>query len=206
MTTVYLMRHSRALDIDNTHTKDDLQIQNEKKVLAIEGEEIAKKVAESSIFDNIDNVYSSNYTRAIATAKYVAERANVKIQIEDDLGERKFGINSWEELPKEFEKKQFLEEDYKIENGESQKEVRNRMTSIIQKIVEENPNKNIVIVSHATAITFFLKNWCDMEIIDDKLKYSYHGKELLYGYFNNCETFKLIFDEKQLIYIEHITF
>jgi len=121
------------------------------------------------------------------------------------LGERKFGIDSWEELPKNFERKQFLDENYKIGDGESQNEVRTRMYASIMKILDENKDKRIVIVSHATAISYLLKKWCDIEIVNDKLKYSYKGRILLDENFNYCETFKLEFDkDNNLVDINNI--
>lgn len=115
------------------------------------------------------------------------------------MGERKFGISSWSELPEEFERKQFLDENYKIGNGESQKEVRERMLSALIQIINENKNRRIAIVSHATALSYLLKNWCNIEVVDDKLRYSYKDKILLDGYFNYCETFKIDFDENNSI-------
>ena len=205
MTTIYLIRHSKPLKVNNECTKDDLQTQNEKKILSFEGEKIAQARFESCIFDDVDCVYSSNYIRAISTAKYVAEKNNLEINIVDELGERKFGISSWSELPENFERKQFLDENYKIGNGENQKQVRERMYSAITKILDENKNKKIVIISHATAISYLLKKWCKIEIVDDKLRYLFNGKILLDGYFNYCETFKLVFDDNNnLINIDNI--
>ena len=98
-----------------------------------------------------------------------------------------------------------LDENYKIGNGESQKEVSNRMHSTIMKILRENKNKRIAIVSHATAISYLLKKWCDIQVVDDKLKYSFNNNILLNGYFNYCETFKLEFDDNyELISIQNI--
>ncbi len=37
MTTIYLVRHSKPLKVNNDYTKDDLQIKNEKKILSLEG-------------------------------------------------------------------------------------------------------------------------------------------------------------------------
>ncbi len=205
MTTIYLIRHSKPLKVNNEYTKDDLQTQNEKKILSFEGEKIAQARFESCIFDDVDCVYSSNYIRAISTAKYVAEKNNLEINIVDELGERKFGISSWSELPENFERKQFLDENYKIGNGENQKQVRERMYSAITKILDENKNKKVVIISHATAISYLLKKWCNIEIVDDKLRYLFNGKILLDGYFNYCETFKLVFDDNNnLINIDNI--
>ena len=207
MNTVYLIRHSKPLKVNNEFNNDNLQIQNEKSSLSIEGENIAKEKLNNKEFDNIDILFSSNYVRAIQTAKYLSAKNNIEINIISDLGERKFGINSWNELPENFERKQFLDESYKIGNGESQKEVRDRMYSTIIKMLEENINKRIAIVSHATAISYLLKKWCDIQVVDDKLRYSFNNNIILDGYFNYCETFKLEFDDKnKIISIKNIKF
>ena len=207
MNTVYLIRHSKPLKVNNEFNNDNLQIQNEKSSLSIEGENIAKEKLNNKEFDNIDILFSSNYVRAIQTAKYLSAKNNIEINIISDLGERKFGINSWNELPENFERKQFLDENYKIGNGESQKEVRDRMYSTIIKMLEENINKRIAIVSHATAISYLLKKWCDIQVVDDKLRYSFNNNIILDGYFNYCETFKLEFDDKnKIISIKNIKF
>lgn len=207
MTIIYLIRHSKPLKVNNTFNNDNLQIQNEKSSLSIEGEQIAKDKLNNEKLDNIDVLFSSNYVRTIQTAKYLAEKNNLEINVISDLGERQFGINSWDELPENFERKQFLDENYKIGNGESQKIVRDRMYVAIMKILNENKNKRIAIVSHGTAISYLLKKWCDIEIVDDKLRYSFNNNILLDGYFNYCETFKLEFDDdNNLINIQNIKF
>jgi len=205
--TLYLMRHSKPLNVNNEQNSDSLQIQNEKKTLSIEGEEIAKNRFNNKEFDNIDVVFSSNYVRAIQTAKYLSEKNDLEINVVSEIGERKFGITSWDELPEKFERKQFLEEDYKIGDGESQKEVRDRMYNAIMKILDESDNKRIAIVSHGTAISYLLKKWCKIEIVNDTLEYSFNGKIILHGYFNYCEAFKLEFDDNnELIDINNISF
>ena len=205
MTTLYLIRHSKPLKVNNTLNYDNLQIQNEKQSLSIEGEQIAQDKLNNTELDNIDILFSSSYVRTIQTAKYLAEKNNLEINIVSGLGERKFGISSWNELPEDFEIKQFLDENYKIGDGESQKEVRDRMYFSILEILNKNKNKRIAIVSHGTAISFLLNKWCDIEIEKDKIKYSYNGKVLLHNYFDYCETFKLEFDENNnLINIQNI--
>lgn len=207
MTTIYLIRHSKTLKVNNTFNSDDLQIQNEKVSLSAEGEQIAQNKLSKKEFDNIDILFSSSYVRTIQTAKYISIKNKLEINVISDLGERKFGIDSWDELPDNFERKQFLDENYKLNNGENQKEVRDRMYSVIIKILKEYPYKRIAIVSHATAILYLLKKWCDVSIVDDKLRYSFKNKIVFEGDFNYCETFKLEFDnENRLINIENIKF
>lgn len=205
MTTIYLIRHSKPMKVNNTFNKDNLQLQNEKSSLSIEGEQIAKEKLNKKEFDDINIIFSSNYVRTIQTAKYLSEKNNAEINVISDLGERKFGIDSWDELPDNFERKQFLDENYKLNNGENQKEVKDRMYSVIMKILNKYPNKRIAIVSHGTAISYLLKKWCDVNIVDDKLRYSFKNEIILDGYFNYCETFKLVFDdENKLIEIKNI--
>ncbi len=204
MTTLYLIRHSKPLKVNNDLNDDDLQIQNEKTCLSIEGEKIAGEIANKKEFENIDVLFSSNYVRAIQTAKYIASKNNLDINIVSNLGERRFGISSWSELPENFERKQFLDENYKIGNGESQKEVTDRMYTAVMDIVVNNKDKKIAIVSHATAISYLLKKWCDIEIVGDKLRYSFNNRIILDGYLDYCETFKLEFDNNNIINIENI--
>lgn len=205
MTTIYLIRHSKPMKVNNTFNSDSLQIQNEKSSLSIEGEQLAQEKLNKKEFDNIDVLFSSNFVRTIQTAKYLAAKNNIEINIISDLGERKFGINSWDELPKNFERKQFLDENYKLGNGESQKDVRTRMYTTIMNIINKYPNKRIAIVSHATAISYLLKTWCDATVVDDKMRYSFNNKIILDGHINYCETIKLEFDnENKLIDIKNI--
>lgn len=207
MTTIYLMRHSEPFKvhrgIEDIH--EDLLFSNIKSPLSVNGEKLAEKISNNSEFNNIDVVWSSNYVRTMSTAKWFAYRNNLKVNVTDKLGERIHGINSWDELPIDFERKQLLDENYKIGYGESQKEVRERIYNEIIKLLNEYENKKILIVCHATAISFLLKKWCDIDIVNDKLRYSFNGKVLFEGYFNYCETFKLEFnDNKELISIENI--
>lgn len=205
MTTIYIIRHSKPMKVNNTFNSDSLQIQNEKSSLSIEGEQLAQEKLNKKEFDNIDVLFSSNFVRTIQTAKYLAAKNNIEINIISNLGERKFGINSWDELPENFERKQFLDENYKLGNGESQKDVRTRMYTIIMNIINKYPNKRIAIVSHATAISYLLKTWCNATIVDDKMRYSFNNKIILDGHINYCETIKLEFDnENKLINIENI--
>ena len=205
MTTIYLIRHSKPMKVNNDLNNDSLQIQNEKQILSIEGEKIAKEKLSSSEFKNIDALYSSNYVRAIQTAKYLSEKYELPINIYSELGERRFGINTWSELPEGFERLQIFDENYKIGDGESQKEVRERMSKALTNILNENKGLAVAVVCHGTAISFLLKNWCTIEFENDKLKYSYKDKVLLHNYFNYCETFKLEFDDNnELINIDNI--
>ena len=89
-TYIYLIRHSEQLKLKNQiYVSEDSQINNEKIILSIEGEKKAERISELTELKNIDYLYSSNYVRAISTAKYIAYQNNIDIIIDENLGERK---------------------------------------------------------------------------------------------------------------------
>lgn len=199
ITTVYLMRHSITEKVNYLDDNDNLLVRNQKQILTIEGEELAKKVSNNKIFSDIDIVISSNYVRAMATAKYFIKED--KLNIVEDFGERKFGIDDYNNIPSDFYKRQMEEDDYKIGQGESQKEVRERMNKALLKVVNDNKGKNILIVSHSTAMIFLLKKWCS---IKDNKYLLYKDKVILENNCKNCETIKLLFENEKLVKIENV--
>ena len=203
MTTIYLMRHSIVFkDINNDYNNESLQLQNEKMPLSVEGEELASNISKESELQNIDVVISSNYVRAMATAKYISNANKVNLIVNSSFGERKFGINSWDELPSDFGLRQNNDENYKVGDGESQKEVRERVYKALMEVVDKYKDKRIVIVSHGSAILWLLKQWCKVDLVDKYV--TFNDKVILEDNVFNCTTFKLEFDDKRLVDIEKI--
>ena len=203
MTTIYLMRHSIALkNINNDYNNESLQLQNEKMPLSIEGEELASNISKEEELQNIDVVISSNYVRAMSTAKYISNANNVNLIVNSAFGERRFGINSWDELPTDFGLRQNNDENYKVGDGESQKEVRERVYRALIDVIDEYKDKRVVIVSHGSAILWLLKQWCDIDLKNKCI--IFNDKLILYDNIFNCTTFKLEFDDKKLVNIEKV--
>jgi 2,3-bisphosphoglycerate-dependent phosphoglycerate mutase len=193
------MRHSEPLKCENINNKDSLQIQNEKWCLTLKGESIANEKSKIAELKDFDAVFSSNYVRAISTAKYFTDD---KIFIDESFGERKFGIKSWEELPEDFGNKQFNDFDYKIQNGESLNEVINREVTSLLSILEKYKNKKVLVVGHSTALAALFSKWCEITITGT---YKFNNDEFFDGRWNYCETFKLEFnDNYQLVSIKNI--
>ena len=160
MKTIYFVRHSKPINVNNDFNNDSIQERNEKRILSVEGEQIAFNWFNNDEFNDIGEVYSSNYVRAIGTAKYLAEKNNIKVVIVPEFGERKIGIESWDEYPKDFEIHQFNDNDYKLENGESLNEVRERELNALNYILNNSKSDKIAIVFHSTAMMTLLKTWC----------------------------------------------
>ena len=68
---------------------ENSQISNEKIILSVTGEKEAEKISELEELKNIDILWSSNHARAIGTAKYIAEKNKIEINIDESFNERK---------------------------------------------------------------------------------------------------------------------
>ena len=210
MTTVYLIRHSVRMkmdDIESYNTKQNNLLRNEKIILSVEGEERARLLSEKEELQNIDVVYASNCVRTLQTAKYLLEKQNLKVNIDERLDERRTGTPNEEEVPNWFYE-QYINEDYKTIGGESQKEVRNRMSEVFDEIIDKYENKRIAIFSHGYAITFFLLRYCKLINISPKkeLHYMFNNKTIFNKRINAPEVIKLTLSKNKVENIELIEF
>ena len=202
LTTIYLIRHSKTKPIEESGG-NTLQEKNENVRLSEEGCSIIENISKSKELKKVNVIYSSNYKRSYETAEYIAKDNNLDIIVDERFGERKHGVSSFDELPKDFELKQFNDETFKVGNGECIKEVRIRMYDALKDILNKHNGKRVVILSHATAIASLLKTWCDISYLKP---YKFNNIEFFDGNFNYCETFKLSFDNNKLINIENIKY
>ncbi len=68
-TIIYLIRHAETVEEKGIrNTCEDFQMINEKEILSIQGEEQSKRLSNNIELQNLDVIWSSNYTRAKATA------------------------------------------------------------------------------------------------------------------------------------------
>ncbi len=158
MTTVYLIRHAEAEGNVNRifqgRTDCDVTEKGRKQL-----ELLAER------FKNIplDAIYSSPLKRTVSTANAVNHYHNHKIVTVDGLMEINGGLfegQLWEELSELFPEAHDLwinhHHEFKIEQGESMREVYDRMKASVLEIVQANKDKTVAIVSHGCAIRNFL--------------------------------------------------
>ena len=143
MTHVYFIRHS----LSDVSIKDDLlrPLTDNGLIKANELIKIFEKI-------EIDMIFSSPYIRTIQTIEPIAKNKNLDIKIVEDLRERKVS-NGWIENFNEYCKKQWENFNYKLENGESLNEVQLRNIQILNRILEENNGKRIIIGTHGTSLS-----------------------------------------------------
>ncbi len=204
-TIIYLIRHAETVEENGIrNTNEDFQMINEKEILSVQGEEEAKKLSENAELQNIEVIWSSNYTRAKATAKYIANKNNLQYNLDKRLCERNLG--NLEDLAKFMSDKetrdpsreQLAFPEFKTKDGESANDTNKRMNEFIEEILEKYKEKRIAVISHGGAIKFYLLSYCK---INEKLNLEYNEKELLIT--SPC-LLKMTFRNNKLVHLEQI--
>ena len=211
-TIVYLIRHSVRFNnkemIESYKTTQNALLKNEKIVLSVTGEKRAEILSNEEELQDIDVVYTSNCVRTLQTAKYLLEKQNLKANIDERFDERRVGIPNDGEVT-DWYVRQYEDENFKTEGGESQAEVRERVNEAFQEVVSQNKGKRIAIFAHDYAIMYFLLKWCKLEKVtpNRELKLSFKGKVVFDKRINSPEVFKLTLnDGNEIEEIENIPF
>lgn len=143
MTHLYFVRHAEP----NYDNHDDYTRELSEKGMA------DRRLVTSFLSDkSIDIVLSSPYKRAVDTLKDFADTYGYEIATVDNFRERKVD-NCWIEDFYSFTKRQWEDFNYKLSDGETLREVRERNISALRQVLDTYGNKNIVIGSHGTALS-----------------------------------------------------
>ena len=204
-TIIYLIRHAETLAENGIrNTNEDSQLVNEKEILSVEGEEQAKKLSQNVELKNLDIIWSSSYTRAKATAKYIAKVNDLPINLDSNLSERKLGnLKEIAEFMKDKNtrdpsQEQLLDRTFRTSDGESAEQTRERMNKFFDKILKEYEGKRIAVISHGGSIKFFLLNWCT---VNENVKLVY--KDIVLNITSPC-LLKMRFRKNEFINIEQL--
>lgn len=179
ITNVYFVRHAQP-DIS---IRDDLT-----RPLTKKGLEDTKKVTKALIDKNISSVYSSPYKRAADTVRDFVDTVKLDIIMDDNFCERRVG--EWVEDYKSYSQKQWEDFDFKLQDGESLREVQKRNINMLLQVIKDNMGKNIVIGTHGTALSTIINYFkpsfghADFWGIIDKMPYilcfRFNGLDLEY--------------------------
>lgn len=124
----------------------------------------AKSIAERMKNVKIDVIYSSPTLRTLQTAKEINKYHNLKIIESNDIADMNMGILGGvtlipEKMPaniKIVHEKRKADDSYRPNNGESINDIKKRVSKFLDKIIEENKNKTILVVSHLGTIRVFI--------------------------------------------------
>jgi len=142
VTTLLLARHGE------TDWNRELRIQGSSDIGLNElGRRQAQYLAQELTDAELDAIYSSDLSRAQATAAAVAATHDLEVNLDPRLRERSFG--SWEGLTRE---------DISAfpagsrHDGETDDEVRMRVLAAVEEIAANHPGQQVLVVSHGGAL------------------------------------------------------
>lgn len=143
MTTIYFIRHA---------TSDHENHDERKRGLTEKGLNDCKLVTDYLMDKGIDLLFSSPYHRSVLTIQDFADTKQLNIQVFEDFRERKVD-SGWIEDFKSFAKNQWDDFNYKLNNGETLKEVQDRNISALQQLLIDQQGKTFAIATHGTALS-----------------------------------------------------
>lgn len=152
-----VVRHGRSTGNENKIHEGQLPGE-----LSKEGKEQVKKLAERLKKEKFDIIYSSDLKRASDTAKEIAKyHPHVPIHFTKELREvdvgdftgKSYGETDWNNLPKNLERPEMVQE---------------RVRKFLNKILKEDKNKTVLLVSHdytnkALATVLFKESYKERE-------------------------------------------
>ncbi len=188
-----------GLDYKNTANLDVLRLV---RPLSITGEEIAKKISELKCLQEIEHIYSSFHSSAIATSKYLANNLELKINLTSRLNDCKVGDLGSKNM-KMVKGLQDHEFTYKLTNGESLIDVGNRLDKIIQEIIVKKPMT--ALFTHKRAILGFLLKYAKVGYnLDENLILDYNGNIIYDDSDTDYDIYEITFENSSVIDIKRI--
>ena len=122
-------------------------------VLSPQGEEAARRFAQSLTAPPPSPIYSSAETKAVQTARLLAEGRSVQVRVEEDL--REVEGRSWANSPAEYEQivNRYLRGDA-VDGWEERTGAQRRIATAVQKLM--GPDQDVLVVSHGLVLVMCL--------------------------------------------------
>ena len=190
-TIIYLTRHGET----EWNIEKRLQGRGDSP-LTKDGIQRAKELRDRIKNIDIDVIYSSPIKRALNTANILRGNKNIDIVTDDSLMEMCFGdyegkkIDIVQEENPSWDINLIMQGNVEIcaPNGENLKEVRERISKLMNKIIAENIGKSILIVTHGITLK--------------ALMYYFKDKDVNSEVMGQATLTKINIDEKNNFYIE----
>ncbi len=202
MTTIYLINNALTMNNLAFPETESLISKREKRILSIEGEEESKNIAKLEYLQKVNSIYTSNYVMSMGTAKYLAQKLELEINIKSELGERVLG-NLGDKKIRVVQEMQENDFNYKLNGGESLNEVKRRMLKFIKNLLLEEEDKSIALFTHNVAITSLLSEYCNKGFnLDNRLILNYEEEAIVDGAWDGIRIIELVFDKDKLVSIK----
>lgn len=149
MTQIYFVRHAEP----NYRNHDDAG-----RELSPRGMEDRKLVTDFLLDKQIDAILSSPYRRALDTVRHFADTVRLPIEHVPDFRERRVD-SAWIPDFDDFCRRQWADFDYRLECGESLREVQARNVAALEGVLRAHEGQCVVIGGHGTAISVLLNHY-----------------------------------------------
>ncbi|MBQ2952138.1 MAG: histidine phosphatase family protein [Clostridia bacterium] len=149
MTQIYYVRHAEP----NYRNHDDAA-----RELSPRGQADCQLVTDFLLDKGIDVILSSPYRRAVDTLRPFAESVRLPIHHVADFRERKVD-SEWIDDFDAFSRRQWADFDFRLDGGESLREVQARNIAALQAVLTEHAGQRIAIGGHGTAISAILNHY-----------------------------------------------
>jgi probable phosphoglycerate mutase len=131
--------------------------------LTLTGIKQAEAIADSLEGEAYDVIYSSDLERASHTAEIIARKLNMRLYTEKELREINLGVMQGLKKDEfiikypEVISKYHADPDYVIPGGESKRQLYNRVTGILEKIVKKHKGHNILLIAHGGVLDCIIR-------------------------------------------------
>ena len=124
----------------------------------------------TQIKDNDVQIYSSDLKRAVETAEIINNTFSSTVILEPELREMSFGeaggkTKEWQNNNVKPQPDKGNRLDHKLYNkAETRRDVGNRITNVINRIIASNNGEDIIIVTYGFAMTFIIMAWMKVPV------------------------------------------
>jgi broad specificity phosphatase PhoE len=150
LTTLHLIRHGE------TAWNAERRFQGQSDIpLSERGREQAEELADMLAGRRIGAVYSSDLSRALETARPLAERLGLEVVVDPRLRERHFGWaegRTDDEVDSRYPSAWWANPDSRMPGGESRRDVWTRVAEFLDELLGDPPADEIALVTHGGAI------------------------------------------------------
>lgn len=181
VTSVYFVRHAHS-----TYTSDELN-----RPLSQQGIEGADKVTKLLSKENITDVISSPYKRAVQTVEGIAKLCGLEVITEEAFKERKLADKSVDNF-EEAVVKAWEDLNFALPGGETGYYAQERGVQALERLLKEYRGRNIVIGTHGNIMVLI------MNYYDSKFNYEFWCD------LNMPDIYKLSFEDGNLIEVQRL--
>ena len=148
---VLLVRHAEPMPFGTPDVADD------DRPLTEAGRHAARELAAELDGWELTAIYSSPYARSVETVTILAERRGMRVQLLDDLRERRHDVGQHDDWRDTLERA-WTDADYTLPGGESNRQAQRRAIGILDLLRVRHPDGGrLVLGSHGNLISLILQ-------------------------------------------------